>query len=137
MAIYHPRYVTEQEVVELHDQALRAVGGLPGIRDPGALESCVAQPKMAVFGVERYPTAHEKAAAYSYYIDRNQPFMDGNKRTAFLSAIHFLRTNWFDPQVDEEEAYDVLTRVATGEAGLEELSSLFHRAIRFPANGNS
>jgi death-on-curing protein len=122
-------YVSEQEVVALHDDALREFGGKPGILDAAALCSSLALPKTAVFGTERFPTIIEKAAAYCYFIARNHPFVDGNKRTAFLTALHFLRKNGLTPRFDPAVTYDVLTRVAAGTGTLEELNSLFQRSL--------
>ena len=134
MTTHEPHYVTEQEVVELHDHALRDYGGRPGIRDAAALQSSIAQPTTAVFGEERYPRLHEKAAAYCFFIIRNHPFVDGNKRTGFLAGLHFLLKNGLTPVFDQDEAHDVITRVAAGDAGFEALSSLFERAIQPSAN---
>jgi death-on-curing protein len=57
------RYLTLAEIVELHRRLLQATGGAPGIRDLGALESAIAQPKASFGGVDLYPTLVEKAAA--------------------------------------------------------------------------
>lgn len=122
------QYVTEQEVVDLHDHALREYGGCPGIRDPAALQSCVAQPQMAVSGQERFSTFKAKAAAYCFFIIKNHPFADGNKRTGFLTALHFLLKNNVAPSFDQQEAYTVLLRVAEGNAGLEEPETLIEKA---------
>jgi death-on-curing protein len=129
--------VTTQEAIELHDHALRDYGGGLGIRDAAVLQSSLAQPTTAVFGEERYPTLHEKAAAYCFFIIRNHPFVDGNKRTGLLTALHFLLTNGRTPVFNKDEAYAVLTRVAAGDTDFETLSSLFERAIQPSANGGS
>lgn len=123
-----PEYVTEQELLELHGHALALYGGGRGIRDAAALESCLAQPIMDVFGTRRFPALHDKAAAYAFFIVRNHPFVDGNKRTAFLAALHFLLKNGIVPVLDQDEAYSILIGVAEGKLGLEELRSLFRRA---------
>jgi len=60
------RYVTLAEVVELHRRLLQATGGAPGIRDLGALESAVVQPKATFGGADLYPTLVDKAAALCF-----------------------------------------------------------------------
>lgn len=117
-----PFYLTEQEVIELHEAAIARFGGLAGIRDRGALDSCLAQPRTFVFGEERFPTLHEKAAAYCFFIVVTHPFHDGNKRTGVLAAIDFLLRNGVPPTFDEDEMYEAVMRIARGEATLEELT---------------
>jgi death-on-curing protein len=99
-----------------------------GVRDAGALASCISQPKTAVFGVERFPTLYDKAAAYCYFIVRLHPFFDGNKRAGLLAAITFLLDHGTTPFFDENEMFKLIIRVATGEAELEELGVAFRQA---------
>ena len=99
------------------------------MRDPRALESCVAQPRMVVSDHERFASMSEKAAAYCFFLVRNHPFFDGNNRAGCLAALHFLLLNDITPIFAEDEAYDVIAAVAKGEAGLEELARLFGKAI--------
>lgn len=129
-----PSYLSESEIVELHDRIIGLVGGMPGLRDAGALSSCVAQPQTRVFGVERFPSPFDKAAAYLFFISQMQPFMDGNKRTGLSVACHFLLQNGTTPLLDEEEAYQVIIAAAQGEAEVEDLSLLFQRACASTPN---
>ena len=123
-------YVTEEEVVALHDAALARYGGMPGTRDLAALQSCVAQPGTEVFGHERFPSISDKTAAYCFFIARNHPFFDGNKRTALLTSLHFLMKNGMTPFFDHDETYALIIGVADGTVDIEQLSSFFRRAIR-------
>ena len=125
-----PTYLSRNDLLSIHDALIARYGGMPGIRDLGVLESCVAQPQTAVFGVERYPSFEEKAAAYCFFIVRNHPFFDGNKRAGFVSALHFLRLNAIETLFDENDAYDVIIRVAAGAAGLEELTAMIRKAVQ-------
>lgn len=130
MTSTEPVYLTLQEVVELHNRVIGLYGGMPGIRDRGRLESSLAQPMTAVFGSERFPTLPAKAAAYCFFIVRNHPFLDGNKRTGFLAGLHFLLVNGITPSFVEEAAYTMIEGVAAGTKGLEELTRLFGDACR-------
>lgn len=125
-----PSYLREEEIVELHRQIIGRVGGIPGIRDSGALKSCVAQAKTAVFGQERFPTLFDKSAAYCFFIARMHPFLDGNKRTAFLAALHFLLKNGITPTFDEDEMYEPICGAATGKLDIEELAQIFRKAAQ-------
>lgn len=123
-----PVYLTYDEVVALHDAALIRYGGAPGVRDVAALESALAQPMMAVFGHERFCTLAEKAAAYCFFIARNHPFVDGNKRAGLLGALHFLLKNGTLPTFDRVCAYEVIRGVAAGELEMPAMVSLFQHA---------
>ena len=74
------RYLALGEVVELHRRLLEAAGGASGIRDFGALESAIAQPKATFGDVDLYPTLVEKAAALGFSLVQGHAFVDGNKR---------------------------------------------------------
>ena len=87
------RYLALAEVVELHRRLLDATGGVRGIRDLGALESAVAQPKMTFAGLELYPTLVEKAASLGFSLVGNHPFVDGNKRVGHAAMETFLVLN--------------------------------------------
>ena len=121
----HPAYLSREEVLELHARVIGLYGGMPGVRDEGALASYLAQPQTQVFGHERFATLHEKAAAYCFFIVRNHPFFDGNKRTGFIAALHFLLVNDVTPQFDEDRLYDVILAAANGKSGVQELARAF------------
>ncbi len=123
-----PVYLSEDEIVKLHDRVIGLIGGMPGIRDEAALATCVAQPKTAVFGHERFASLYDKAAAYCCFLVRTRPFFDGNKRTGLLAAMHFLLSNGVEPLFDEDEMYEVITSMATGELGVETLAEIFRKA---------
>lgn len=122
-------YLSRDELVGLHDHLIRRYGGMQGVRDEGLLESCLAQPKTLVFGVNRFPTLIEKAAAYCFFIVRNHPFFDANKRTAFVAALHFLRINDAPVRFHEDEAFQAIVGVATGELDLEDLTTMIASAV--------
>ncbi|MFQ5805676.1 MAG: type II toxin-antitoxin system death-on-curing family toxin [Phycisphaerae bacterium] len=124
-----PVYLTKQEVLDLHLRVIGHFGGMGGVRDPAALESCLAQPKMAAFGHERFPTIHEKAAAYCFFIVRNHPFFDGNKRTGFLAALRFLRINGITSVYDQDRMYEAIVAVATGELDASGVAKVFREAF--------
>jgi death-on-curing protein len=87
------KYITLGEVIELYFQIMAATGGLPGIRDLGALESALAQPRMTFDNKELYPRIEEKAAALGYSLIMNHPFLDGNKRIGHAAMETFLVIN--------------------------------------------
>ena len=86
-------HLTVPAVRAIHAEVLKAHGGSPGIRDLALLESAVAAPQATMMGHPLITDAIELAAAYLFYICRNHPFVDGNKRTALASSLTFLAEN--------------------------------------------
>lgn len=107
-------FLTLDEVLALHEDQLRLFGGTSGVRDLGGLESAVATPQAAFGGQFLHKDLFMMAAAYAFHIAENQPFLDGNKRTALNAALVFLGLNgWdvIDPQPKLSEAMiDISTR---------------------------
>jgi death-on-curing protein len=99
------RYLTLEEVLELHRLLLEQSGGLAGVRDLGALDSAVIQPQMAFGGQELYPSLAEKAAALGLSLVCNHAFVDGNKRVGHAAMETFLVLNGWEVTagVDEQE----------------------------------
>ena len=93
-------------VREIHAEAIRQFGGLRGIRDENLLASAVLAPQSSFGGKSPYADIVEIAAAYLFYICKNHPFLDGNKRTAMMAAIVFLRFNGIEPKADSEHGKD-------------------------------
>lgn len=124
-----PKFLSLDEVLELHADQISSFGGTPGVRDEGLLESALAQPKATFGGQFLHPTISEQAAAYLYHIAMNHPFIDGNKRTAFAVTDTFLRLNGCALNLTDDRAYDLVMRVARGTMTKEELSTEFESCI--------
>ena len=82
--------ITKEIVLRLHTLSIAQFGGSHGTRDEGLLESAIARPYQTFGGNDLYPTVFEKAAAIAESIVINHPFVDGNKRTGFLTCWQFL-----------------------------------------------
>jgi len=87
------KHLTVEAVKAIHREVLAAHGGAAGIRDETLLESAVAAPQATMMGQPLISDRIEIAAAYLFYICRNHPFLDGNKRTALAACLVFLGTN--------------------------------------------
>lgn len=109
------QFIPDDLVVSIHADLLQRYGGRPGLRDRNLLESALAQPKMTVGGKLLHKTIFEKAAAYGYHICRNHPFIDGNKRVAFILMDIFLQKNGWEFVAPEEEAYSIMMDLAPGK----------------------
>ena len=99
------RYLTLGEVVALHRAILESSGGASGIRDLGALESALAQPRASFGGADLHQSLHAKAAALGFSLAMNHAFVDGNKRVAHAAMEVFLILNAYEivASVDEQE----------------------------------
>jgi death-on-curing protein len=109
------RFIPDEIVPIIHQDQIRRYGGVPGIRDKSLLASALAQPKMTAGGKSLHRTIFEKAAAYGFHVCRNHPFVDGNKRVAFILMVVFLDRNGWELQASEEEAYSAMMTLAEGK----------------------
>lgn len=109
------RYLTVEEVLELHARLLEQSGGSEGLCDPSALASAVAQPRMTFAGEDLYPTLAEKAAALGFALAQNHPFVDGNKRAAHAAMEVFLVLNGYEIEASVDEQEQIFLSLAAGE----------------------
>ena len=97
------RYPTLVEILELHEAIITSTGGAPGIRDMGALESAVNQPRLTFDQTDLYPDTVSKAAALCFSLVMNHPFVDGNKRVGHAAMETFLILNGLEIVADVNE----------------------------------
>jgi death-on-curing protein len=115
-----PNWITKDQTIRMHAEQLAAFGGPAGLRDEGMLESALGRPQNKwAFGETDYAVL---AAAYAFGIARNHPFVDGNKRAAFLVMITFLRRNGVDFTPKPAEATVAIQGLAAGEIAEEGLA---------------
>ena len=97
-------------VKAIHAEVLAAHGGSPGIRDEALLESAVNAPQASMMGRAVFEDPLEIAAAYLFYICRNHPFIDGNKRAALATCLVFLSENGLLPEEKlDTDAWEAFT----------------------------
>jgi death on curing protein len=117
------QFIPDEIVPIMHADLIRRYGGLLGIRDRGLLASALAQPKMTVQKRFLHRTIFDKAAAYGFHVCRNHPFVDGNKRIAFVLMDVFLQKNGWNLETSEEEAYETMIQLASGNLTKPDLST--------------
>lgn len=121
-------WVAVDVVYAIHDRQLSEHGGLEGIRDAGLLESALARPQnLAAY---QQADAADLAAAYAYGLARNHPFLDGNKRTAWIVARLFLALNAQRLVFDALEAIRIMQSVAAGTTEEDPLADWFRTRIQ-------
>lgn len=113
-------WLEKRHILAIHDEQLREHGGAAGIRDDGLLESALARPLNAAGYGE--PDLAELAALYALGIARNHPFMDGNKRTAYVALELFLDLNGVDLTASDAGATVAMLDMAAGQLTDEEFT---------------
>jgi death on curing protein len=117
------RFLSLAEVLDLYGRVLEAGGGSSAIRDLGALESALAQPRATFDDVDLYPALVDKAAALGFSLIRNHPFVDGNKRIGHAALEVFLVLNGQQLDAPIDDAERVILGVAAGTIGREEFAA--------------
>lgn len=122
-------FLESRHVIAINEFVTR---GQP-VRDLGAVESACGRPQATAFGEDAYPGLTGKAAALLQSLARNHAFIDGNKRTAWLSAMAFLDVNGhaLDPDFDVDTAESLMLAVATG--AIRDLELIAFQLLRFMA----
>lgn len=114
-------------ILAVHDRQIAEHGGGQGIRDEGLLESALNRPvNLASYGD---PAAADLAAAYAFGIARNHPFIDGNKRTAWVAARLFLMVNAVEITFDKADATVMMQHLAAGDLSEDEVARWFRDHI--------
>jgi death on curing protein len=127
------RFIPQEVVLTIHADLLQRYGGRPGLRDAGLLDAALAQVQITVGGTYAHGTIFDKAAAYGFHVCGNHPFVDGNKRVAFVLMDVFLQKIGWEVVATEEEAYRTMMDLASGNVPKSQLSNwLKEYASRLP-----
>jgi death-on-curing protein len=112
-----------RDVLNVHSILIDRYGGSRGVRDQGSLESAIHRPFASFDSQELYPTPAEKAAAILESILINHPFIDGNKRTAYVMMRLILLNNGFDILAEQDEKYQMVISASQGDLRFEEIKN--------------
>lgn len=122
-------HLTVEIVREIHAEAIARFGGTNGLRDVALLESAVAAPQATFGGKSPYKDIAEVAAAYLFYLCKNHPFVDGNKRAALGACIVFLRLNGIEPKTDGPEWEELTLAVAASAIDRDEATARLRKLL--------
>jgi death-on-curing protein len=122
-------HLTVEIVREIQSEAIARFGGAEGVREMALLESAVAAPQAGIGGKSLYADLVEVAAAYLFYLCKNHPFVDGNKRAALGACIVFLRLNGIEPKPDRLEWEELTLAVAAGSIDRSETTACLRRLL--------
>ena len=124
------RHLTLGEVIALHRAIVASSGGADGLRDLGALESAIAQPKATFDSVDLYPSLVEKASALGHGLAMNHAFLDGNKRIAHAAMATALDLNGWSIEASVDEQERVMLDLASGNVSRLELTAWLTTHVR-------
>ncbi len=122
-------HLSVEIVREIHAEAIARFGGSEGVRDIALLESAVAAPQASFAGKSPFKDLSEVAAAYLFYLCRNHPFIDGNKRTALGACIVFLRLNEIEPKADVPDWEELVLAVASSAIDRDETTKRLRKLL--------
>lgn len=124
-------WIDPRIIVAIHAEQLAEHGGAPGVRDLGLLESALARPRQ-IASYRKSTDASALAAAYAFGIAKNHPFVDGNKRTAYVALRLFLILNGHDLDAPESERVMTLEALAGGQLTEKALAQWVRRHLVKP-----
>ncbi|MCC4342361.1 type II toxin-antitoxin system death-on-curing family toxin [Limosilactobacillus reuteri] len=120
-------YLTKEEIIMVNHQALTRTGQkYMGIQYPEGLSVIVEQPQMTVFNRELYPSIWLKAAYIVQKITKKHIFIDGNKRTAYLCLLLFLKKNSWELHLNADEGEAFVVQITLADDSEEEMIEISH-----------
>jgi death-on-curing protein len=127
-----PAHLTAGAVKAIHAEVLAAHGRSHGLRDESLLESAVQAPQAAILGEPLFKDGIEMAAAYLFYLCRNHPFADGNRRTALAACLVFLSENGLlpDERLGADAWVEFTLDVAAGRLDRQDTSECLRQLLR-------
>jgi len=124
-----PVWIRMDVVLAVHQRQLAEHGGEQGIRDAALLESALARPRNLLADGEGDVDVPRPAAAYAFGLAKNHPFVDGNKRVAWVICRTFLKLNGCDVDAPKQETYTAVMQLAEGSLSEDELAEWIRRHL--------
>jgi death-on-curing protein len=124
-------YLTKDDLLDLHAFVLTRYGGRLGISSQDRLTNALDAPQQVMFGAELYPDLPSKAAALTFLLLKNRPFVKGNQGTALLALLRFLAVNGagLDPAVAPEDLRDMIRSVDQSRCDKEQLEQWLRERV--------
>jgi death-on-curing protein len=119
-----------QDVLNIHNILIDKYGGSKGVRDHGSLESAINRPFATFEKHDLYPTPSAKAAAILESILINHPFLDGNKRTAYVLMRLILLNYGFDIFAEQDDKYKMVISASKGDLRFDEIKQWIEIRLR-------
>jgi death-on-curing protein len=124
------RFLNVSDVLMILEDQIRRYGGLYGVRDLNLLNSALYMPQSSFEGKYLHKTVPSMAAAYTYHICQNHPFVDGNKRTALAVSLIFLDINGYFIDCSDEKLYNAIMNIADEKTSKQELIKFYEQIAK-------
>jgi death-on-curing protein len=121
------KFLTITEVLLILENQIRNYGGIYGVRDLNLLNSAIYMPQASFNKQYLHKSIPAMAAAYSYHICQNHPFMDGNKRTALVTSLVFLDINKYTFDCSDKKLYDIIMGISKNKITKDELIKFYEK----------
>jgi len=131
--VKEPLWIDVEDALALHDHLIALHGGAAGLRDKSSLQSALARPRQR-YAYASAPDIAALAAAYTAGIIGNHPFIDGNKRTGFVTGVLFLEINGHRFVASEEDATDAVLNLAAGAIKEKAFAAWLRANVKRPGN---
>lgn len=125
-----PRFLSLEDILEIHADQIERYGGALGVRDVELLQSAIGMPEAGFGDQYLHKDLYEMAAAYLYHIVQNHPFIDGNKRSGAMAGFVFLKVNGHTLDADESVFEEVVLKAAQGQIGKDVIAEFFRKHAR-------
>lgn len=125
-----PRFLSVEDVLEVHADQIERYGGSLGVREVELLRAAIGMPEAGFGDQYLHADLYEMAAAYLYHIVQNHPFIDGNKRTGAMAAFVFLKLNGLMLDADESAFEEIVLKAAQGQIGKDAIAEFFRKRTR-------
>lgn len=116
-----PVWILKETVLGIHDEILARHGGIAGLKAGGLLDAALSRPKNLYAYSNRKANYAKLTAAYAYGVCNNHPFLDGNKRTAFVTSMLFLRLSGYTLIAPKADKVDMFLKLAAGIVSEQDL----------------
>lgn len=126
----HPRFLSVDDLLDIHQDMIASYGGSDGIRDMGLLESAAAMPEAGMAGQYLHTDLFEMGAAYLFHLTSNHPFVDGNKRVGTAAALVFFELNGVRIVATNHAIVKLTLGVARGETTKSAVAEFFRKNSR-------
>jgi death-on-curing protein len=125
-----PKFLTLDDVLEVHRDQIERYGGTLGVRDNGLLESAIVAPQSGFGGHYLHADLFEMASAYLFHLVQNHPFLDGNKRVGAAAALTFLVMNGIETKIPNQALVQMVLSVAQGRMEKGAIADFFRESAK-------
>ena len=123
------RFISLEEIINIHNDQISIFGGVSGLRQNNLLESAIESVKTTFYKKYLYKNIVEMGAAYAFHIIKNHPFVDGNKRTGMIAMLLFLKHNGYRSLFTNKELYSLGIEIASSKLDVNQIAKTLEKSL--------